>query len=294
MIIGVDIGGSHITSGLVRGGGHLIKETIVKNKTVAVEGDELIELWAATIETVLNDHKGISGIGIAIPGPFDYQNGIALFDGSNKKFSSISNVNVRKALLSYLNFRGEVRFVNDATAFALGEDWVGSAKAYDRTLAITLGTGFGSAIVHDGSILTVGRDVPEDGCFWHLPFRGGIADDYFSTRWLVKRFKKVSGIATAGAKEIADLCGSNHYANQVFTEFGRNLGVFLYPWLDLLASEAVVIGGNIARALNLFQDSLNFKLKELGVSPVILKSELMEEAALIGSTKMLDLKNDPL
>ena len=37
--------------------------------------------------------------------------------------------------------------MNDASAFAVGEAWAGSASDFNRSLSITLGTGFGSAFI---------------------------------------------------------------------------------------------------------------------------------------------------
>ena len=40
-----------------------------------------------------------------------------------------------------------IRFMNDASSFAVGEAWAGSAAGFNRSLSITFGTGFGSAFI---------------------------------------------------------------------------------------------------------------------------------------------------
>ena len=286
---GVDIGGSHITCGLVKKDGKLVSDTIVNKKMSGQQGIEIIRFWWEAINELLeNIEADVSGIGIAIPGPFDYPDGVALFNGSNKKFQSIYGVDVKSELLSNLAFNGEIRFVNDAAAFGIGESWVGTAKDYDRSVVITLGTGFGSAIIQGDTPLFFGKGVPEDGCFWHLPFKGGIADDYFSTRWLIHRFQELTGLKVKGVREMAVLYPTNAHVSQVFSEFGSMLGEFLLPWLEELESEVIVIGGNISRALDYFRDSFVSFLESFGISLEVLESELMEASALIGSVRTLD------
>ena len=62
-----------------------------------------------------------------------------------------------------------------------------------KSLSITLGTGFGSAFISDRIPIVDGPLVPKIGCVYHLPYRDGIADDYFSTRGLLGRYKKHYG-----------------------------------------------------------------------------------------------------
>ena len=81
-----------------------------------------------------------------------------------------------------------IHFINDAVAFALGEDWIGKTSGSARSLAITLGTGFGSSFLKNSLPVVFGESVPKHGYVWHLPIEGGIADDYFSTRGLVNRY----------------------------------------------------------------------------------------------------------
>jgi glucokinase len=44
------------------------------------------------------------GIGFAMPGPFDYVNGIALFEGSNEKFQKLNGVSITDKLREKLNY----------------------------------------------------------------------------------------------------------------------------------------------------------------------------------------------
>lgn len=103
--------------------------------------------------------------GVAVPGPFDYAKGVALFAGVGK-FEALYGVDVRAALLGGLWQRpGDVVFLNDAHAFLAGEWTGGAAHGHRRAVGITLGTGVGSAFLADGLIREDGSGVPPGGAW---------------------------------------------------------------------------------------------------------------------------------
>lgn len=294
IVIGCDIGGSHITSVAVDlGTGTLIGKSMATQKiNNQATADVILENWAVAIKkSIATVGQGdISGIGMAMPGPFDYNNGIALFTGSNAKFQALNGINVAQGLNDKLALPGgvTVRFMNDATAFAVGEAWQGKTAGSARSVSITLGTGFGSAFIIHGIPAVEGDDVPELGCVWHLPFKNGIADDYFSTRWFVKRYEEKSGWSLAGVKEIADRVPSDPKALETFLEFGQNLGLFLGPRLKQFKADTLVIGGNISAAYQLFSYDFEKTLKNQRLDISVHISELKENAALIGSARLFE------
>ena len=143
-----------------------------------------------------------------------------------------------------------MRFLNDATSFAVGEAWLGHGRGADKVVAVTLGTGFGSAFIDSGVPVVERDDVPGGGCLWHLPYRNGAVDDYFTTRWFIRQFKAISGREIGGAKSVAVLAGrGDAVALGVFDNYGRDLGEFLAPWLMQFAAEVVRFGGEHFRGL---------------------------------------------
>ncbi len=98
--------------------------------------------------------------GVAVPGPFDYEHGIGLFAGV-AKFEALYGVDVGAALAAGLpGPPGPIVFLNDADAFLWGEWLFGVAAGHDRCVAITLGTGIGSAFVADGRLRHCGPGCP--------------------------------------------------------------------------------------------------------------------------------------
>jgi glucokinase len=181
-----------------------------------------------------------------------------------------------------------IRFMNDASSFAVGEAWAGSASKFNRSLSITLGTGFGSAFISNRIPIVDGPEVPKLGCIYHLPYKDGIADDYFSTRGLLSRYKKLTGKDLSGVKELAQLALADKVVADLFTDFGDNAGAFLAPWLKSFGAEILVIGGNISHAYNLFGEVFEDRLKKENCFCEVAISKLKEDAALLGSAYLLD------
>ena len=291
--IGADIGGSHITCAAIDlDTGKILRDTLseraVNNQAPA---DDIIGIWADALAGSLKKVpvENIKGIGFAMPGPFDYVKGICYIRGV-AKYENLYGINIREAIAKALKVPEDflIRFMNDASSFAVGEAWAGSATKEKRSLSITLGTGFGSAFISERIPIVDGPLVPKIGCVYHLPYRDGIADDYFSTRGLLGRYKNITGKELKGVKELAALSSSEKVVMDLFADFGDNLAVFLSPWLSGFEAEILVIGGNISHAYDLFGNVFESRLKKENCSSKVALSKLKEDAALMGSAYLLD------
>lgn len=291
--IGTDIGGSHISCAAVDlNTGKILKETLtgreVNNQAMA---GVIISTWSeALAEAISKVPKGsVKGIGFAMPGPFDYVKGICYIKGV-AKYENLYGFNITDAIGSSLGATDDflIRFMNDVSAFAVGEAVVGKAKGYKKSMSITLGTGFGSAFISNGIPIVDGPDVPKLGCVYHLPYGKGIADDHFSTRWFLGRYKEITGKTLSGVKQLSELASSDKVVMGLFTEFGINLASFLSPWLNKFGAEVLVVGGNISHAWNLFGSTFVSGLKKEGCKCRVELSDLKEDAALLGSAWLLD------
>jgi glucokinase len=291
--IGSDIGGSHISCAAIDlVSGKIMRDTFaerpVNNQAPA---NEIIGVWSQALSSVLGkvSRENVKGIGFAMPGPFDYVKGICYIKGV-AKYENLYGLNVTEAISDKLGIKNGflIRFMNDASAFAVGEAWAGSASGFNRSLSITFGTGFGSAFINDKIPIVDGPQVPKLGCIYHLPYKDGIADDYFSTRGLLSRYKKLTGKELKGVKELADLAQHEKVVKDLFTDFGDNAGLFLAPWLKKFGAEILVIGGNISHAYKLFGDVFEERLKMEKCFCEVALSKLKEDAALLGSAYMLD------
>ncbi len=280
-ILTADIGGSHITVGICDLGSHAISEQSIVRVEVNSKGsaDDILFAWGNAFERALEKNPAIqiSGLGIAMPGPFDYEKGISYIKGLNK-YEALYGVNIKQYLATSLKLDAQaVRFRNDAESTIAGEVLVGAGKPYKRVLGITLGTGFGSAYSENKITkdINLGSDL----------YQESIADDYLSTRWFLKRYQELTGISlTGGVMELAELAPKSAVARGIFNEFAVNLCDFLSEPIERLKPEALVICGNIAKASHLFLPHLTRQLKT-----VTIRMNLLEETgALMGTAALFD------
>ena len=294
--LGADIGGSHIACGAIDTQTQSLLPGSVVHEAIDNQwpAEKIIAAWANALLKVVDTLPGglekVAGIGLAMPGPFDYVQGIGLFAGNNKKFETLYGLPVGQLLRAALSLPDKlpIRFVNDATAFAIGEHFMGAAQGSTRSLCITLGTGFGSAFLQNGLPVTTGAAVPDTGALWHLPFAQGNADDYFSTRGLLQRYKAATGSLLSGVKELATLAATQPVAAEVLAHFGAELGHFLAPWLQRFQAEVLVIGGNISHAFGLFGEPLQKSLQEHNLQVSVRVAQWHEAAALLGGAMLVD------
>lgn len=287
--IGVDIGGSHITSAAV----NLRTFEILQNSSFSAKINNkaskeiILHDWCIAINKTIESAslQNRATIGFAIPGPFNYKTGVALFEGDNDKYESLYKVSIPEELPKFINSEQvDLRFLNDATAFGVGVSTQGKAKNCKKVIVVTLGTGFGSAFINNGVPQVNSDDVPKDGCLWDKPYKSGISDDYFSTRWCIERYYEITSKRVKGVKEIAE--ANTEESRAVFNEFGSNMAEFMIPFVKKFQAEIIVMGGNISKASNLFLPKLKSELQKVGLQTAFEISPLLEDAAIIGSAKL--------
>ena len=278
---GVDIGGSHVTAAIIETVSNSIIENSVRRSRIDASktAGEIVRDWTEIIKqalSVVNVNR--VNVGIAMPGPFDYEDGISYIKGQHK-YEALYNLNVKYLLAEALNQPAHtITFANDAACFLQGEVAGGIAKGLENVMGFTLGTGLGSALFNNG--------IAEDADLWHSPFLNGIAEDYLSSRWFVGRYKEMSGSEVSDVQELAELCPFDTHAQVVFQEFGINLGAFIRKVIDGQDIEMVVLGGNIARALEMFRNGVDLSLAGFTPAPVVQNSVLCEHAALLGAVSI--------
>jgi len=285
--VGVDIGGTHISSAVVDlSTGELCAEPHSTDIDQDRSAEEIFSAWTKNLRlTLAESPTPVSLIGMAFPGPFDYEKGVSHME---HKFADINGLNVGEILSArMLEHRGlEFRYVNDAGAFALGESFFGAAKDMKRVLVLTLGTGLGSGFIDNHKIVRTGGKVPEGGEVWDLPYGGGIADEAFSTRWIVKRYKELSGRDVKGARDVALRHGFDDEAKVLFNEFGWRLADFTIPLLKDFECTNLLLGGNISRSLNLFINSMKHRYGQSDMDVDVKASTLLDKAAMLGAASL--------
>lgn len=290
--VGVDIGGTHVSCAIVDiASGKLYSDSLIHSPVNSgAPAIQIMDTWTAAINNCISRIPQIliEGVGIAMPGPCDYERGICTITGLDK-FGSLFSVNMRQYLSAELGIHASsVRFLNDASCFVLGEQAAGAARNADKVIGITLGTGFGSTFLRDGMVVTSGPGVPEGGMFWNVPYRASIADDYFSSRWFIGRYEEltgeiVDGVAALVQKITNDPCNA---ALQVMNEFADALTRFLEPYVTQFGPGCLVIGGSIALASQYFVLQISESFSKLNCE--VRKSALFDKAAITGAAFLLN------
>lgn len=279
--VGVDIGGSHITVATVNALSGIINEQSRVRLEVdsSMSKDCILGAWTTAIASA-SKHLVAQQlkIGVAMPGPFDYEGGISLIH-EQEKFRSLYKVNVGNELAERLSIdAASIKFINDAAAFAKGEATFGVAKNKGTALALTFGTGLGSSRVNNGLATALS--------LWCLPFKNGIAEDYLSTRWFVLQAQERLGLKVNGLRELLDAGADETVISAIFDQFSKNLVKFLVLALQGHKVDAVVLGGSIAKAYPFFEGSLRYYLAVENLDLPTYLSQLEEDAALIGAASL--------
>lgn len=270
----LEIGGTHVTAALVDPTSGWVGES----HRLALDASGPASQIVGTLVRCAALISAPAGAmwGVALPGPFDYSNGIGLFHGV-AKFEALNGFDLGAALLAGLpGSPAGVRFLNDADAFGLGEWAAGTLAGHTRGLALTLGTGIGSAFLADGEVVDSGPSVPAEGSVHLLSIDGHPLEDTVSRRAILAAYGRpgvdVADVAAAARSGEAEAGGV------LRTAFGA-LGAALRPWIRSFGATIVVVGGSMAGSWDLVEPPLRAGLS----GPLVVRARRGEEAALLGA-----------
>lgn len=252
----------------------LIPETLIRNQVDSLASKE--EILTSWVEAFLQmDIQPHTRIGIAMPAPFDYAQGIARLKEQGK-FRSIYGVNLRDYFSDRLKLPGHaISFFNDAASFLQGEAMFQRFPPSQRLIGITLGTGLGSAYKKG--------DWAEDAALWSSDFKGHQAEYYLGTGWFVSWVRQEQGIEISGLKELMANPEWEDLTKLALEIFGTNLGEFLSIHCSRQNIDKIVIGGNMAKANAYFVPSMRKAMNNKGLEVEVEFSQLGEHAALVGA-----------
>lgn len=285
MKIGIDLGGSHISIGVVDKDGKILDK---RDKHLRGIAKRLIK---STIEeTIISNIKEyqknykITEIGIAVPGSVKNDK---ILKSVNLGLKDYDLVGVIKKEIDL-----PIKIRNDAKCAALAEGKYGALKKYNRVLFMTLGTGIGGAVIINGKLLDAG-EYP--GCeFGHMVIkenglecncgRKGCFEKYGSMRAFKDNLRNELGLEdkTSGKELMAILKNttkeSKDYAKieKVRKQYIRDLSVGITNLVNIFEPEAIGIGGSFVY----FSEALLDDIKEL----------IIKENMLFNSRKEINIQ----
>ena len=263
----IDVGGTHVTAAFVDTVRWRTVDGVRQRTPLRSDGSaaEIIATLASAIRP-LGDISA-SVLGVSMPGPFDYDAGIGRFHDVGK-FDALNGVDVGSALRTALSTPpAGIVFVNDASAFAIGEWVAGAAQGAGRVVGITLGTGVGSAFLDRGRVISDGPDVPPNGYAHLLRIDGRPLEDVVSRRAIIAAYQAAAepGPVRPPAVDVDTVdvdtierraVDGDIIARGVLDHAIGALGQALRPWLVRFGAEILVVGGGIATAWELIEPAL--------------------------------------
>ena len=297
--LALDVGGTSLKSAIVSEQGRILPGSVLRTPIDSNGSAEaVLKTFAAPLaqaqEQARRESLPLAGIGIGMPGPFEYENGVSRIRGVGK-YEAIYGMNVREELRRRLGLPGgfPIFFEVDAWAFVRGEAWQGAGKGLRRIIGITLGTGMGSGFMADGEMKDSGPGVPPLAWIGGLEYGSGILDDRVSRRGIIARYRELSGERRENL-DVKDICrraqAEDARARKVLAETGAILGRAVRPSAEAFEADWVIIGGQISKSYPLLAAALH---KELGRVPSLKKIAAAEDAdhsALLGAGRFLFLR----
>ncbi len=294
MVIGVDVGTKETTVATGDLVGRILeRETFETDPDLRITADRI----ATSIKSFMNKVPEIEGIGISLPGLVDPDTGTALFI-PHFKWRDWPIADELRELTGV-----PVIADNDANAAALAELWLGRPEIRDVRdfILVLVEEGLGTGIIFDGQVyhgfagaagefghMTIGTGAPvacsagSDECW----------EAFASERSAVARYTKGGNGEDLDFNELIDkaLAGDEE-AKAALVETAYYLGLGISNLTKGLSPEAVIVGGNIARAWPLISEKLKTAMAQSSIcsglpSAPVIASTLGKGTRLMGALSL--------
>ncbi len=299
MQIGIDLGGSHIAVGIISEKNIIVTKREINiekiNKTEDIK-QYIVDNIKILISQVLKDVGApscvISKIGISAPGKI--KNNI-IYDMYNL---GIKEFDLTKILSEHYGVEVAVR--NDAKCAALVEKKIGSMQNYDDCVFLCLGTGIGGATFINGRMLEYTKEWGSE--YGHMIIKKddleckcgskGCFEKYASMKAFKNGIIKLLNLDQDISSEnilkllINKVNERNQEVNQYIDEYIENLIVGISNIVNILAPEAICIGGSFVYYEEILYKRLleKLNLKNFNaVRPKVLLAKMKNDAGMIGS-----------
>ncbi len=263
----LDVGGTSIKTGAVRFDEGDDDPRIEIGPVLPTNSNEsadiVLDSLAAGVDAALHvAGREVSGVAIAICGPFDIEAGISRMQGVHK-FDDIYGIDLRAALRERSTASGlPIRFARDAESAGTGEALAGAGAGVDRVLTITVGTGLGSCLTdHARPVEFIDGFGVEHLAMRDTPW-GGRADDVLSAHGLAARLGVAMTDLRAAVEDPANA--------EIVSDHGTRLGTFLSPVVAEFDAHLVVIGGGFSGSFDRFGPALQSAIDAVPVRPAAL------------------------
>lgn len=252
--LGIDLGGSHISIGIVTNEGEIL-EQFEKNFTLK-EKENLINVAIDFIkDTVIELKKKyeLKKFGIGIAGSIS--NGVVLRSVN----LGIQNYDIKSILERETGL--EVLVKNDAKCAALAEYKFGNGKGFRNILFLSMGTGIGGAFIYDGNLIT-GNDF-EGLEIGHMVIKAGGTLCRCGNKGCFERYGSILTFKNKVIERLNlsyDIPGAeirekieNHKdeLKDIIDEYTSDLALGIANLVNIFEPDCIVLGGGFAKYENI-------------------------------------------
>ncbi|MBL7013787.1 MAG: ROK family protein [Candidatus Marinimicrobia bacterium] len=315
-VVGIDIGGTNTKYGIVNRSGTILSTGSLPTDAHLPFSDFSSRVTSKIIQKInlLESPHHCMAVGMGVPDG-NFMNGM-MHDPPNFSWTNVPIASSFSEL-----FKCPVVITNDANAAAMGEARYGEAQGLDHFIEITLGTGLGSGLFVDGTVVLghsghageMGHIIVDYGgrqCECGL---SGCLEMYVSNKGIMRTLKECLTkypnsllhsipMEELGGKEIDLAFDQNDSAAIACYEYtGKMLGKGLATAVSILSPEAFIFYGGFSNAgerlLASTRESMNHHLMDVFKETTTLKISNMKEGtgAILGATALAwDVADDKI
>ncbi len=304
MVLACDLGGTNLRMASVNASGRLLYRAEADTPRHSDASKIVDTVIGLASKCRAESGQCVRGLGIAVPAIMHPNEG-KIFSSPN--LPELNGFNLSEELTRHLGLT--VTLENDATAAAIGENWLGASQGFDSSICVTLGTGVGGGIIINGEPVR-GPDgtAGEIGHICVEPLGApcgcgsvGCLEQYSSasaiTRMATELMDEFPGSTLAGKYPFNALEVYEHGVSgdplciEVFRRAGVYLGIALSGLINVLNPEVIVIGGGAAEGWELFIGHVHAEIKKRAFQQPaerarIVRAALGGDAGIIGAARL--------
>jgi glucokinase len=285
MLLGIDIGGTAIKSGLVNDDGTIVAR-LARPFDKSLSFDGLIALMADVVRELSRDTQA-TAIGVCLPGFVDSASGMLVDGGGN--VPALREKPLAAALRETIGI--PVHVANDGVAATQGEAQFGAGRGLKRFALMTIGTGIGGAVYIDGKVVTGSRgEPPEMGAIAIQRDDGSSAtlESLACAAAFSERYRKYAGHSIADLPTLFARLGQDAAATRAIREISGIIARAFAPLVNALNLEACLIGGGVAGAgeplIGAIRDQLpDFTWPMIARNCEVLQAKCGNDAGVLGA-----------
>lgn len=288
--IGVDVGGTKIACGVLRGE-ELIERQV--QPTPETGWEAVLDAVAAQVRALQAAHPGAQSIGVGVPGPLNAERTRVKFAPNIYGFTDVPLIDGLRERL-HLTAAQTLVLENNAKAAALAEAHLGAARGSESSIYVTVSTGIGAGLVLHGRLWRGRHGVA--GELGHVtvqpggPVSGAGLDgalEAVASGTAIARDASYALNREVSTAEAFALAEQGHpAARRVVTQAMRHIGIALADLQKVIDPEVFVIGGGVSAVGDYFFQGVQQAADEYagGFAPVtIRRAQLGQSAGVVGA-----------